>query len=357
MQARAEGLANITFAAALREALAKALREDPNVMCFGLGVDDPKGVFSTTLDLHKEFGSHRVFDTPTSENAMTGIGIGAAINGMRVVMLHQRADFALLAMDQIVNNAAKYHFMFGGKLKVPITLRLIIGRGWGQGPTHSQNLQALFAHIPGLKIVMPATVADAWALLLASIFDDNPVIFLEHRWLHNQTGDINNPNSRPLLGKAKVLRTGKDITLIGMSYMVIEALNAQKVLLEREGISCEVIDLRTIKPLDWETITQSVEKTQRCIILDTGHQSHGVSAEIFTGLVEKLANKMKSLPIRMAMPDIPEPTSHFLTKKYYYTARDICQKVGALLGRKNLELHIPPPKHHDVPGDWFSGPF
>jgi pyruvate dehydrogenase E1 component beta subunit len=150
-----------------------------------LGVTDPKGVFGTTTGLEEKFGSNRVFDMPTSENAMTGIGIGVSLNGFRPVMTHQRLDFALLSLDQIINNAAKWRFMFGGTRGVPITIRLIIGRGWGQGPTHSQNLHALFSHIPGLKVVMPSTAKDAKGLLLSSIFDPDPVIFLENRWLHN----------------------------------------------------------------------------------------------------------------------------------------------------------------------------
>ncbi|MGZ5926964.1 MAG: alpha-ketoacid dehydrogenase subunit beta, partial [Rhizomicrobium sp.] len=178
-------MALTSFAQSIRDGLAVAMAADPAVICFGLGADDPKGVFGTTLDLHKQFGSDRVFDMPTSESAMTGIAIGAALNGLKPVLTHQRLDFALLSMDQLVNNAAKWRFMFGGRRSVPITIRMIIGRGWGQGPTHSQSLQAWFAHIPGLKVVMPTTAEDAKGLLLSSIFDPDPVIFLEHRWLHN----------------------------------------------------------------------------------------------------------------------------------------------------------------------------
>ena len=173
------------YSQAILSALANRLRDDSTVICYGLGVTDPKGVFGTTLDLHKEFGEDRVFDMPTSENAMTGIGIGAAIMGQKVVMTHQRLDFFLLGLDQLINAAAKMHYMFGGQLECPITIRLIIGRGWGQGPTHSQNLHSWFAHIPGLKVVMPTFPADAKSLLEESIEDPNPVVFLEHRWLHN----------------------------------------------------------------------------------------------------------------------------------------------------------------------------
>ena len=179
-----------SFAEAINEALTYSLIKDKNLICYGLGVTDPKGVFGTTLNLHKKFGNERVFDVPTSENALTGVSIGAALNGVRSVVTHQRLDFFLLAMDQLVNAAAKWHYMFGSQISVPITIRLIIGRGWGQGPTHSQNLQAWFNHIPGLKIVMPTHPEDAKNLLVESIFDPNPVIFLEHRWLHNIKGNI-----------------------------------------------------------------------------------------------------------------------------------------------------------------------
>ena len=164
----------LTYAQAINEALSIAMKESDEVITYGLGVPDPKGVFSTTLGLQEKFGPERVFDTPNSENAMTGIGIGAAINGFRPVMVHQRVDFFLLAMDQLVNNAAKWNFMFGGENKVPITIRLIIGHGWGQGPTHSQNLHSIFSHIPGLKVVMPSSAYDAKGLLLESIFGNKP---------------------------------------------------------------------------------------------------------------------------------------------------------------------------------------
>ena len=198
-------MATITFAEAIKEALTEAMTIDPNVICYGLGVPDPKGVFGTTMGLQEKFGSDRVFDMPTSENSMTGIGIGASLYGLRPVMTHQRLDFALLSMDQLVNNAAKWRFMFGGKRGVPLTVRMILGRGWGQGPTHSQNLQAWFAHIPGLKSSMPSTPNDAKGLLLSSIFDPDPVIFLEHRWLHNMKGNVQSGDFRIPLGKSQFL--------------------------------------------------------------------------------------------------------------------------------------------------------
>src|SRR3990167_2445288 len=216
----------LTYTAAINEAMHIAMSHDDRVLCYGLGTDDPKKIFGTTEQLQEKFGKERVFDTPTSENAMTGVAIGLGLAGYRSVVSHQRLDFFLLAMDQLVNSAAKWHYMFGGQSSIPIVIRLIIGRGWGQGPTHSQNLQSWFAHIPGLKVVTPTSAHDAKGLLLSSIADGNPIVFLEHRWLHNSVSEVPREKYKIPLGKAKVVRSGKDISLIGMSYMTVEALRA-----------------------------------------------------------------------------------------------------------------------------------
>ncbi len=347
-----------TYAAAINEALHIAMQYDPKVLCFGLGADDPKHIFETTVGLQEKFGEARVFDMPTSENAMTGMGIGVSFTGYRPVMTHQRLDFFLLAMDQLVNAAAKWYYMFGGKVSVPIVIRLIIGRGWGQGPTHSQNLQAWFAHIPGLKVVMPTRPADAKGLLLESIFDDNPVLFLEHRWLHNSEGDVPVGDYRVAIGKAHIAREGKDITLISMSYMTIEALRAASYL-EKQGISCEIIDLRTIKPIDWDTIFTSIQKTKRLIVLDTGVTTGSVAGEIIARVYMDHFSLLIQPPVRIALPDNPEPTSFELTKYYYPCYINIIKSIASMLAinmdvNKLIEER---PYLHDVPGDWFKGPF
>lgn len=348
----------LTFAKAINEALAQAMEMDRSVICYGLGVDDAKGVFGTTLGLQEKFGKDRVFDIPTSENAMTGVAIGASLNDIRTVMSHQRLDFFLLAMDQLVNNAAKWHYMFGAQLCVPITIRLLIGRGWGQGPTHSQNLQAIFAHIPGLKVVMPATVADAKGLLLSSIFDNNPVVFLEHRWLHNLEGDVPEGDYRVPIGKAQRLRKGNDITIASFSYITIEALHAVEVL-EKEGIFCDLIDLRTVKPVDWEYIFSSVCKTGRLLALDTGVTTGSIAGEIVARVSMKCFDSLKQPPRRIALPDFPTPSSQALTKVFYKRAEDIIEVVSDMLEKnfKGNELIDRGNDPHDVPGDWFKGPF
>ncbi len=348
----------ITFGEAIREALDQAMAADDNVIVYGLGVDDPKAIFGTTAGLRKKYGAERVFDTPTSENAMTGVGIGAALNGIRPVMVHQRLDFFLLAMDQVVNSAATWHFMFGGAGSVPIVIRLIMGRGWGQGPTHSHNLQALFAHIPGLKVVMPASPEDAKGLLLESIFDDSPVIFLEHRWLHNITGHVPEEPVRIPLSRVRQVREGTDITVVAMSYMVVEAIHAAEYL-KSHGISCEVLDVRTVSPIDWPGVYASVRKTRRMLALDTGTTTGSISAEIVARVSGECWDALLTAPRRLAMPDFPEGTSQALTVHYHVRAEHVVAAVAGMVGRPvdPAPLAAERAYPHDVPGDWFKGPF
>ena len=349
---------NKKYFEAINEAIKIAMQTDKNVICYGLGVTDPKGVFGTTLGLEQKFGSNRVFDIPASENAITGVSIGAGLGKIKSIVTHQRLDFFLLAMDQLVNGAAKWHYMFGGKNSVPITIRLILGRGWGQGPTHSQNLQAWFNHIPGLKVVMPSTPKDAKGLLLSSIFDPNPIIFLEHRWLHNSSGNVPLHDYRTPIGKAVIKKKGKDITIISMSYLTIEAIKATEVL-KKFNISCELIDLRSIKPIDWEAIKLSLKKTGRLLVLDTGFTTGSVAGEIIAKLAIENHGDFKMPPERMAMPDVPEPTSYYLTKEFYITQMEILAKVVKMLKLNKSILNSIKSNntHHDVPGDWFEGPF
>ena len=348
----------INFAKAVNEALHQAMQNDASVICYGLGTDDPKGVFGTTLGLQEKFGPDRVFDMPTAENAMTGIAIGASLNGIRPVMTHQRLDFFLLAMDQLVNNAAKWHYMFGGKSSVPITIRLILGRGWGQGPTHSQNLQAWFTHIPGIKVVAPALAADAKGLLLASIADNDPVVFLEHRWLHNLEGHVPPEPVCAPLGKAQLIKKGDAVTIAAFSYMTVEALHAVDVL-EKQGVHCDLLDLRTLSPLDWPAVFASVRRTGRLLALDTGNQTCSVASEIVARVSTECFSILKAPPRRLALPDFPTPTSPSLTKGFYVGAEEIAIEAGKLVGkdivRTAFDDHRARPQ--DVPGDWFKGPF
>lgn len=349
----------INFAQAILEATEQCMERDPSVYIMGLGVTDPKGIFGTTLGLEKKFGSKRVLDMPVAENGMTGIAIGSALVGMRPILTHQRVDFILLSLDQIINNAAKWHYMFGGKMKVPLVIRLLVGRGWGQGPQHSQSLQSLFAHIPGLKVVMPATAYDAKGLLVSAIEDNNPIIFIEHRWLHGTFDYVPQELYRVPLGKAKIVKEGKDLTIISSSYMTLEAIRAAEVL-KKDGIDAEILDLRTIKPLDQDMIMGSVRKTGRLIVVDGAWESFGVSAEISALVSSNLFNSLKNPPMRITFPDVPAPTSLALAKYYYPRAIDIVNSVRFVFKlpkiteeKAGIATNIP----LDVPGKTFQGPF
>ena len=255
----------LSFAKAVNEAMAIAMERDPKTLCFALGVDDPKRIFGTTGGLAEKFGPQRVFDMPTSEAAMTGIALGASLNGARPIMTHQRLDFFLLTMDQVINNGAKWRYMFGGQSSpVNLTIRLILGRGWGQGPTHSQNLHSWFAHVPGLKVVSPFTAADAKGMLLESVFSEGVTIFLEHRWLHQVEGEVPEGFYATPIGKAARLAEGSDVTIVSQSYMTAEALHALPTL-QKAGVSVDLIDLRSVRPIDWKTILDSVRKTGRLL--------------------------------------------------------------------------------------------
>jgi pyruvate dehydrogenase E1 component beta subunit len=330
-----QDIRKLDFASAMREALDQALNQDNKVFVMGQGVDDPSGMFGATLDLHKKHGYSRVFDTPLSENALTGIAVGAAVTGMRPVYFHNRPDFLLIAMDQIANHAAKISYMFGGKLKVPLVIVATIGRGWGSASQHSQSLHGLFMHIPGLKLVMPATAYDAKGLLITSIADNNPVIFIVHRWLYKHTGYVPDYIYSVPFGKGVVKRQGKDVTIIGISYMLIEALRAAEEL-KKDGIDAEVIDLKTLKPLDEDIILESVKKTGRLIIADTDWKTGGASAEISAIVAEKGLGYLKSPIKRIAWEDIPTPSSHILEEAFYPNVETIINEVKVLLkGGKN----------------------
>lgn len=348
----------MTYAQAINDALHQAMADDPTVICYGLGVGDPKSVFGTVAGLQQRFGSQRVFEMPTSENAMTGVAVGAALGGLKPVMVHQRLDFFLLAMDQLVNAAAKWRYTYGEGNHVPITIRLIVGRGWGQGPTHSQNLQAWFAHIPGLKVVAPTTPEDARGLLLSAIHDPNPVVFLEHRWLHNGVGDVPRGDVRVPIGKARVLRHGNDLTIVAQSFLGAEAMRAAEYLADR-GIKPDIIDLRSISPIDWECIFASVERTGRLLVLDPAAATGSVAGEIIARVALERFQDLRAAPVRLAMPDVPEPTSFALTRNFYPGAREIATACLQLFGQVTDGVYsaLAEASPHDVPGPWFKGPF
>ena len=347
----------ISYSQAINMALTEEMKKNKNLICFGLGVNDSLKFFGTTMGLEEKFGKERVFETPTSENAMTGIGIGMSLYKNPCVMMHQRLDFFLLAMDQLVNSAAKWRFMFGGQNSVPITIRLIVGKGWGQGPTHSQSLQSWFAHIPGLKVVMPALPSDAYNLLKASIRDPNPVIFIEHRWLHGvQEKKIIKKNVRKQIGVSKILSKGKDFTVVTYSLSTLEILALKKTL-NQNNIIFEHIDLQTIKPLDLKPIKQSLKKTKKLLVLDTiSHPVCSIGSEILSQIYLDKEIKLSKSPILLTLPDIPSPTSSFYTKDFYVSKKDIVKKIEILTNKK-ISIKLRDDIIHDVPDLKFKGPF
>lgn len=321
---------SLSYRDAIKEALRLALKNDKRVFVFGEGVDDPGGVFGTTLNLQEEFGRKRVFDTPICENALTGVAIGAALGGMRPVLVHMRTDFLLLTMDQLINHAAKWKYMCGGRISVPIVVRAIIGGGWGSAAQHSQPLQGLFTHVPGLKVVVPSCAYDVKGMLLSSIFQDSPVVFVEHRWLYDYKEAVPEEPYFIPLGKAVLKRKGKDLSVIADSFMVVLAMEAAQRL-KKEGIDIEIIDLRSIKPLDCGLILSSVKKTGRAVILDFGYKFCGISSEVASFLAEEAFRYLKAPVLRIALPDTPTPSSPVLEKAFYPGVDAIVSKIKKLL--------------------------
>jgi acetoin:2,6-dichlorophenolindophenol oxidoreductase subunit beta len=348
----------MTYCAALRDGQAQCLAKHPEAYVIGLGVPGPTGIFGSTAGLAKQFGANRVLDMPASEGGMTGVVLGTAICGMRPILVHMRVDFAVLAMESIVNQAAKWHFMYGGQMRAPITVRMIIGRGWGQGPQHSQSLQAWFAHVPGLKVVMPTTARDAKGMLISAVEDDAPIIIFEHRWLYNVTGEVADGYAPEPLSGARVLRQGKDITLAGFSYMVLECLRAAEIL-SGVGIDAEVIDLRCLTPIDADMVGRSVKKTGHLIVADTAHTMFGAASEVTSIVVERNFADLKKAPLRVGLPNAPTPTTPALADHYYPTARDIATAALTILGWSGTLSPEPPSAHawHDVPDSSFKGPY
>lgn len=348
----------IKYVDALREAHEQCMAEDKKVILMGLGATDPGGVFGSTKGLVDLFGEDRVMDMPLAENAMTGVAVGAAISGMRPIMTHQRIDFAMVAVEQIINQAAKWHYMFDGQHSVPMVIRMIVGRGWGQGPQHAQSLQAMFAHIPGLKVIMPATPYDAKGMMIAATRDENPVICIEHRWLYGLEDHVPEDMYEVPIGKARIMQQGEDITIVSVSQMSLEALQAAR-LLDQYNVRAEVIDLRTIRPLDTETILTSVQKTGRLLVVDTANLHFGISGELVTVAVENAFDALKGAPQRMGLPEYPQPTSPALAKDYYPYAEDIAQNVLDMLHRdeKVSQAHIGGSEFRDQPDTSFKGPF
>ena len=320
----------ISYAQAINETLHQTIASDKRVFLIGQGVTSPWYVGSTTAGLIDRFGPKRIIDTPVSENGVTGAATGAALAGMRPILVHPRMDFMYYALDQIANQAANWHYMFGGQTSVPLTIWVIINRGGEQAAQHSQSLQAIFTHIPGLKVVMPSTPYDVKGLLVASTADDNPVIFIDDRWLYNETGEVPEELYSVPIGQGAVRREGKDATLVATSYLATEA-NKAALSLAKGGLDIEVIDLRSLKPLDEDLLLASVKKTGRLVIADAAWKTGGVGAELAALVAERAFGYLKAPIRRVSLPDAPAPASSVLEKVYYPNAQDIVSAVKQLL--------------------------
>jgi len=322
------------YAQAIHEALDQALALDPRVFVMGQGVDDPGGMFGATKGLHEKHGAERCFDTPLAEASMTGIAMGAALGGMRPVYMHNRPDFLFLTLDQLVNHASKWHYMFAGAVSVPMVVWACIGRGWGSGAQHSQALQGTMMQYPGLKVVMPSTAYDAKGLMLAAIADPNPVLILEHRHNFKYKGAVPENTYTVPIGKGVIRRAGTDVTIVGISNMVNEALLAAEELATLR-IDAEVIDLRSLRPLDDEIILSSLQRTGRLVVADSGWKTGGVAAEVAAIVVEKGWEFLKAPVRRVTCPDVPTPSGYTLEQAYYAGKDDIIEAVREIVPQEN----------------------
>lgn len=327
----------ISYRAAINQALHQEMERDSSIFTYGIDVADHKRIFGSTAGLLEKFGSKRVFSTPLSEEGLLGFGLGAAINGLRPINVHIRVDFLLLAINQLVNMVASYHYGSDGKIKVPLVIRAIIGKGWSQAYQHSKSLQSFFAHIPGLKVVMPTTPADAKGLLIAAIRDNNPVVILEHRMLYDVEGEVPIEAIPIPLGIGQILKKGKDVTIVATSYSVVEAIKAAEVL-EKIGISVEVVDPRSIFPLDEGLIINSVEKTGHCIIADYDWTFCGFSAELAARIYDKLSHKLKSEILRLGFAPTHCPGARELENEFYTDSIDLIRAVEKKLKLKEMDL-------------------
>lgn len=321
----------LTYKAALSEGLCQAMEADPSIFVMGIGVDYSSKVFGTTKEACERWPD-RVFDVPACENALTGIAIGAAAMGKRPVIIHARCDFAFLAFDQLINLAAKWRYMYGGNARtVPIVTRMIIGRGWGQGATHSQAIHSMLAHVPGLAVAMPSCATWAKGITIAALKASHPSIIIEHRSLFETEESVPEEPYEISFGVAKVAREGRDLTIVATSHMVEEARYAARTL-SGQGIQAEIVDPISIRPLDEETILASVRKTGRLLVADVSHELCGFASEVCALVAEKAFASLKGPVLRLTLPDCPCPTAHSLEEAFYPRASTIAALALDMLG-------------------------
>jgi pyruvate dehydrogenase E1 component beta subunit len=324
----------LTYAQAIREAHAQLLARDPRVFVIGQGLWSPWYAGGSLEALDREFGKQRLLDSPVSENAVTGAAVGAALAGMRPIVFHPRMDFMLLAVDPIVNQAANWSYLFAGQAGVPLVVRAVINRGGEQGAQHSQALHAMFMHVPGLKVVMPATPFDAKGLLISAVEDPNPVLYIDDRWLYSVAGEVPPDAYRTPIGKAVIRRKGKDVTITGISWMAAQAVEAAAQL-AAEGIEAEVIDLRSLKPWDQAMVLESVRKTGRAVVADPGWHTAGASAEIAATIAKEAFDSLRAPVQRVALPDAPAPVSRAEERAYYPGSAQIAEAARRTMEQRS----------------------
>ncbi len=322
---------NITYREALNQAMREEMTRDPNVFIIGEEVGEYEGAYKVTQGLFKDFGAQRVIDTPISEEAIAGSGIGAAMIGLRPVVEMMTVNFALLAMDQIVNHAAKLHYMSGGQITVPMVVRAAEAAGLQLGAQHSQNLEPWFVHVPGLKVISPGTPADAKGLLKSAIRDNNPVIFLEHEAIYGTKGEVPEEEYTIPIGTAEVKRTGKDVTLITYSRSLLTCLKAANQLAD-EGIEAEIVDLRTLRPMDMKTVIDSVKKTHKAITVEEDWPQCGIGAEVALRIAEEAFDYLDAPVMRITLADVPMPYSKALEQSALPSPEHIVQAVRQMMG-------------------------
>jgi pyruvate dehydrogenase E1 component beta subunit len=320
----------IKYSNALNEAIIQLMRNDASVMLIGQGVKSPWYVGNTCTGLIEEFGESRVIDTPVSENAITGAAVGAALAGMKPIVVHPRADFVLYAFDPIINQAANWHYMSGGNASAPVVFWLIVNRGGEQAAQHSQALHSVFSHIPGLKVVAPSNAYDAKGIFISAVNDPDPVIFIDDRWLYGKENNVPEEMYEVPIGKAFVKKQGKDITLISSSYTAFLCEMAATELADK-GIDVEFVDLCTLKPYDKETILSSVKKTGRAVIVDGSWKTFGYASEISAMISENIFKKLKAPIERVCLPDAPAPASRSLEENYYISKEKIIEAIHKVI--------------------------
>ena len=346
----------LTYVDALREAVEQEMERSPAVFVMGIDVDDHKAIQGSTRGLLARFGPERVIGTPLSEDAMAGVAIGAAMAGLRPIHVHIRMDFLMLCMNQLINIAAKSHYMYGGQVRVPMVVRSMIGKSWGQGAQHSQGLHAMFMHVPGLKVVAPSNAYDAKGCMITAIRDDNPVIFVEHRLLYYTDAFVPEELYMVPFGKARVCKTGKDITLVGISNMLIECVRAQEILAD-VGVEAEVIDPISLVPLDIETVAESARRTGRLLVVDNAWSTCGASAEIITCVVEGDVNREPILARRMGYAPTTCPTTPVLEQTFYPNPATIAETAYRMV-RPEAPSWQPEPQRAELAYQvQFRGPF